>query len=66
MVMNQNTKVEDIQTFLKQHAGIDVPYTTAHKAKESLLNESVGAQREQCFLILSYVEELVKVDSDTN
>lgn len=64
MIVNKTTKVKDIQTLFKR-SGVEVGYTTAHKAKESLFNESVDAQRNQFSFLRSYVEELVKVDSDT-
>ena len=63
--VNKDTKVKEIQQYFKHQSGIEIPYTTAHKAKEAVMNESTEAQREQFSLLHSYVEELKIVDPDT-
>jgi hypothetical protein len=47
MPVRKDTKIKDIRQFFKQQSGIIVAYSTAHKAKEAILNEPVEAQREQ-------------------
>lgn len=65
MIVNKNTPVKDVQRYLKQRIGSEIAYTTAHKAKETILNDSVDAQRSQFSFLHSYVDELLKVDPDT-
>jgi hypothetical protein len=51
MPVSKDTKIKEIRQFFKQQSGIIVAYSTAHKAKEAILNEPVEAQREQFSLI---------------
>jgi hypothetical protein len=65
MIISKNTQVKDVQKFLKQRIGSEIAYSTAHKAKETVLNDSVDAQRSQFSFLHSYVDELLKVDPGT-
>ena len=57
MPISKDIKVKDVRSFFKHQLGTEIPYSTAHKAKEAVLNESADFQREH--------EQLMKVDNDT-
>ncbi|KAI9895720.1 hypothetical protein PsorP6_019444 [Peronosclerospora sorghi] len=56
----KDTKPDDVQVFLQQEVGMDIPYLTAHKAKEAILNESSEAQRQQFQLLREYAEKTLR------
>ena len=64
MTVNSKTPIKDAQQFLKRKLGVDIPYTTAHKAKEAVCAEPTNAQREQYNLVEGYVQCLLREDPD--
>ena len=64
MTVNSKTPIKDVQQFLKRKLGVDIPYTTAHKAKEAVCAETINVQREQYNLVEGYVQCLLREDPD--
>ena len=62
MTVNSKASIEDAQQFLKRKLGVDIPYTTAHKAKEAVCSETINAQREQYNLVEGYAQCLLRED----
>ena len=64
MTLNSKAPIKDAQQFLKRKLGVDIPYTTAHKAKEAVCAETINAQREQYNLMKGYVQCLLREDPE--
>ena len=64
MTVNSKAPAKDVQQFLKRKLGVDIPYTTAHKAKESVCAETINAQREKYNLVEGYVQCLLREDPE--
>ena len=62
MTVNIKAPIKDVQQFLKRKLGVDIPYTTAHKAKEAVCAETINAQREQYNLVEGYAQCLIRED----
>ena len=62
--VNSNAPIKDAQKFLKRKLGVDIPYTTAHKAKEAVCAEKINAQRDQYNLMEGYVQCLLREDPE--
>lgn len=58
-LISKEIKSKAVQAYLQQRPGIDILYTSAHKAKKAMLKETSEAQRHQLQLISLYVERLV-------
>ena len=43
MTVNSKAPTKDVQQFLKRKLGVDIPFTTAHKAKEAVCAETISA-----------------------
>ena len=62
MTVNSKAPIKNVQQFLKWKLVVDIPYTTAHKAKEAVCAETINAQREQYNLMEGYVQCLLCED----
>ena len=60
--VNSKAPIKDAQQFLKRKLGVDIPYTTAHKAKEAVCADTINAQRDQYNLMEGYVQCLLRED----
>ena len=43
MTVNVKVPIKNVQQVLKRKLGVDIPYTTAHKAKEAVFAETINA-----------------------
>ena len=64
MTVISKAPTKDVQLFLKRKLCVDIPYTTAHKAKEAVCAETINAQREQYNLVEGYVQWLLREDPE--
>ena len=64
MTVSSKAPIKDAQQFQKRKLGVDIPYNTAHKAKEAVCAETINDQREQYNLVEGYIQCLLRKDPE--